>query len=79
MATGAEIVMASIVRRPDGRHELTVAPPFPREIREAPDAVLRLTHMHVAWLEALVRRHPEHWLWLHRRWKTPPPALAAAA
>lgn len=40
------------------------------------EEVLRLTREIAALTEDAVRRHPDHWYWLHRRWKTPPPAEA---
>jgi KDO2-lipid IV(A) lauroyltransferase len=74
LKTGAPIVMGFAVRRPDGRFDLQVEGPLEVAEPEAPDAVLRLTARHVAVLEAWVRARPELWFWLHRRWKTRPPA-----
>jgi Kdo2-lipid IVA lauroyltransferase/acyltransferase len=34
-----------------------------------------LTAWATAYLESLVRRHPEQWVWWHKRWRTPPPAV----
>ena len=73
LATGAPIIMGFCVRRPDGLHELHVDPPLKVEDPAAGDAPERLTALHTARLEEWVRRHPELWFWLHRRWKTPPP------
>jgi lauroyl/myristoyl acyltransferase len=56
-----------------------VLPPLAIERPDAPDAVARLTALHTAVLEEWVRRHPHMWFWLHRRWKSPPPAAAGAA
>lgn len=77
LRTGAPIVMGFITRCADGRHEIDFVPPLRPSSREGPDAVLDLTARHAACLEAWVRRHPEMWFWLHRRWKTPPPEGAA--
>jgi KDO2-lipid IV(A) lauroyltransferase len=74
LRTGAPILMAFITRRADGRNEIDVLPPLTLE-PTAPDAVRALTALHVAELERWVRRHPHMWFWLHRRWKTPPPAV----
>jgi len=34
--------------------------------------ILANTQKFTAIIEAYVRKHPEQWLWVHRRWKTRP-------
>jgi len=72
LASGVPILMGFVTREPDGRMSLEVEPPLQILDPEAPDAALRLTALHTARLEAWVRRRPEMWFWLHRRWKTSP-------
>jgi len=70
---GVPILMGFPERRPDRGRVLTVLPPlWPRT--DVSDPVAELTERHVALLEERVRLHPDHWFWLHRRWKTAPPA-----
>lgn len=77
LATGAPIIMGFVTREPGGRLLLDVEPPLEIQDPAAADAALRLTALHTARLEARVRAHPEMWFWLHRRWKTKPPAEPA--
>ena len=75
LRTGAPIVPAFIVR--DGaraRHRVHVLPPMYVERSEdfAAD-VHRVTQELSLVFEDMVRRHPEQWLWMHKRWKTRPP------
>jgi KDO2-lipid IV(A) lauroyltransferase len=44
----------------------------PEEYAGRPDAVRAITERFTAGLERLVRRHPEQYFWLHRRWKHQP-------
>jgi KDO2-lipid IV(A) lauroyltransferase len=43
------------------------------------DAVRSITERFTSALERLVRRHPEQYFWLHRRWKHQPPVRKAKA
>jgi KDO2-lipid IV(A) lauroyltransferase len=40
---------------------------------DAEDAVVALTAALTAGIEAQIRTAPEQWVWLHRRWRSPPP------
>ena len=77
LRTGAPLIMGFMHRRADGRHELEVLPPLLASETDG-DPALLLTARHAACLEAWIRRHPANWLWLHRRWKSAPPAAESA-
>jgi KDO2-lipid IV(A) lauroyltransferase len=46
---------------------------MPEEYNDRPDAVKAITERFTAALERMIRRHPEQYFWLHRRWKHQPP------
>ncbi len=65
-------------RRGDG-HRLEIVPvAYDREPADREAEVLRLTAACVALQEAAIRRHPDEWVWMHQRWKTPPPGEVGA-
>lgn len=66
------VVMAA---REEGRLRMMVEGPIavPRTGELEAD-VAALTAEVTARIEAVIRRYPDQWLWLHRRWKVAPPA-----
>ena len=77
LATQAPIVMGFVTRRADGRLDLDVDPPLLGDATLGEGAATDLTRRHVERLEYWVRKNPAMWFWLHRRWKTRPPAPGA--
>jgi KDO2-lipid IV(A) lauroyltransferase len=76
---GCPIGIGLIEREPGGRFRSSlVAILSPDPASEESREVERLTRAINETIEAHVRRRPDHWYWLHRRWKTPPPAASAA-
>lgn len=49
----------------------------PRDYAGRPDAIPAITSLYTSALERLIRRHPEQYFWLHRRWKHQPKARAS--
>ena len=78
LQTGVPLLFGATHRLADGRHQLFIDPPRWPEGPADDAAVAALTAWHTARLEARVREAPEHWFWLHRRWKSAPPAPLSA-
>jgi KDO2-lipid IV(A) lauroyltransferase len=70
MSTGASVVPASSWREPDGTHVLRFEDALPLiECEDASEAIRLNTRAYNAALERMLLRHPEQWIWMHRRWK----------
>lgn len=79
LRTGAAVLPGFLLWEPGaGRYVLHFGPRIEYEPcgdREAD--VLALTQRCNDQLEAWIRRYPDQWLWIHRRWKTRPPGEPA--
>ncbi|MGB8930529.1 MAG: lysophospholipid acyltransferase family protein [Anaeromyxobacteraceae bacterium] len=87
LRTGAAVVFTLSIPLEDGRHKLVIEGPLavPETGDRERDVLAFMQDLNDR-LERWVRLHPEHWYWLHRRWKTrpagevgAPPAPAASA
>lgn len=74
LKTGAGIVPAFAVWN-DEKEKYTVyldKPILPDGYRDNENAVTEITQEITALVEKYVRRYPEQWLWIHKRWNTRP-------
>jgi KDO2-lipid IV(A) lauroyltransferase len=70
LETGAPVVPASSWREPDGTHVIRFEEPLALIDCEDPgEAIRRNTRAYNEALERMLLRHPEQWIWMHRRWK----------
>jgi KDO2-lipid IV(A) lauroyltransferase len=69
LRTGAPVVPVFALPLPRGRYRLVYEHPVDPPHADTPDAVREFTQRCTDVLEMYVRRHPELWLWMHRRWR----------
>ena len=70
---GVPLMFVSCLRLPRGRFEVEfLEVPVEPHWTLCDEHVTALTARYTALLEERIRRHPEQWFWMHRRWKTQP-------
>lgn len=69
LRTGAPVIPVFGLQRPDGRYRMVYEHPIEPPSHDSADPVTEFTQRCTDVLEMYVRRHPDLWLWMHRRWR----------
>ena len=76
LRTGASVIPVFALPLPDGRYRFVYERPVDPPPEDSPQAVQAFTQRCTDVLEMYVRRHPDLWLWMHRRWRDAGPGPA---
>jgi len=77
LRTGAPVVPVFALPLPNGRYRLIYEHPVEPPAADSEDAIREFTQRCTDVLEMYVRRHPDLWLWMHRRWRDDSAAVPA--
>ena len=73
LKTGASVLPVFNFRQADGRYRAVIGPEIPVIRTGDKDTdVEKNTELFTSVIERYVREYPDHWFWLHQRWKTRP-------
>jgi KDO2-lipid IV(A) lauroyltransferase len=73
LKTGTPVLPAFSLRQEDGRYRVVIEPEIPLvQTGDKEQDVAKNTEMFTKVIERYIRNYPDHWLWLHQRWKTRP-------
>ncbi|MEO2055842.1 MAG: lysophospholipid acyltransferase family protein [Nitrospira sp.] len=75
LKSGAATITCFVTRLPNDRHKITINKPITlvRSDDNKKDIEVN-TAIFTAKIEEHIKQYPEQWVWMHRRWKTQPPA-----
>lgn len=72
LRTGATVIPVFALPLPGGRYRFIYESPVEPPPGDGPEAIREFTQRCTDVLEMHVRKHPELWLWMHRRWRDAP-------
>ena len=77
LRTGCPVIPVFALPLTGGRYKFVYEAPVEPPSAEGPEAIQEFTQRCTDVLEMHVRRHPELWLWMHRRWRDAPAPVTA--
>jgi len=73
LKTGAGLIFGNDIRKSNGRHCIVYSPcPIEGIEGATPENIRAVTQIYTSQLESWIRKYPEQYFWMHRRWKTSP-------
>ncbi len=73
LKTGAPIIFGTAIRKANGKHHFKFDLLRFDHLKGISDEnIHEVTQTYTSLLEKYVRQYPDHWFWMHRRWKTSP-------
>jgi KDO2-lipid IV(A) lauroyltransferase len=73
LKSGAPVIPVFNIRQADGRYRVVMEPEIPIiKTGDKDSDVEKNTALFTSVIERYVREYPDHWFWLHQRWKTRP-------
>ena len=73
MRSGAPMYLIISVRKDYGKFDVFIEPIYEGPAKEPTDPdILHITQLHSRAMEKWIKKHPDQWFWMHKRWKTKP-------
>jgi len=69
----APVIPVFIYRLGRRNHVEKFFPPLDPPVDKSLEAIREATQRYTKMLESVIRETPDHWIWIHRRWRTTPP------
>lgn len=79
LRTGAVVIPFFALPAPGGRYRFVIEHAVPPPQGDGPEAIREFTQRCTDVIEMYVRRYPELWLWMHRRWRDDVPAAPSSS
>jgi KDO2-lipid IV(A) lauroyltransferase len=70
LKTGAPVLYGISVRQDDYSYKTVFAEISKEHLPDSNEEKIKeLSQRHMSYLEGIIRKYPEQWLWMHKRWK----------